>query len=177
MGHLLAYLHTAGSPHKKFANNQPGLIKQSAEGILVLPASAAALFGPGIIFEQKYRNIGYWGHEQDRAEWAIHLDQAGEYDLWVDWALNAGHVGGRIRFMASGQAIADAVPGTRSWDIYRWGRVGRMNLPAGRQRFLVRSDGPVTVGALIDLREVRLIPAGGKGPAEGFDWPAFSKFE
>ena len=177
MGHLLAYLHAAGSPHKKFANNQPRRIKQSGEGSLVLPASAAALFGPGIIFEQKYRNIGYWGHEQDRAEWAIHLDQAGEYDLWVDWALNAGHVGGRIRFMASGQAIADAVPGTRSWDIYRWGRVGRMNLPAGRQRFLVRSDGPVTVGALIDLREVRLIPAGGKGPAEGSDWPAFSKFE
>ena len=91
--------------------------------------------------------------------------------------MNTGDVGGRIRFMASGQTIADAVPETRSWDIYRWGRVGRMNLPAGRQTFLVRSDGPVTVGALIDLREVRLIPAGGKGPAEGFDWTAFSKFE
>ena len=30
---------------------------------------------------------------------------------------------------------------------------------------------------IIDLREVRLIPVGSKGPAEGFDWPAFSKFE
>ncbi|MCP4846315.1 MAG: c-type cytochrome [Verrucomicrobiaceae bacterium] len=175
MGHLLAYLRTAGSPHKKFVNNTPRTIRQAADGNLALPASAAALFGPSIIFEQQYRNIGYWGHEKDRAEWAIHLDRAGEYDLWVDWALNNGHVGGRIRFMASGQVVADAVPGTRSWDIYRWGRVGRMKLPAGRQTLLVSSEGPVTVGALIDLRAVRLIPAGSKGPAEGFDWTAFSK--
>ena len=72
-------------------------------------------------------------------------------------------------------AYLDAVPGTRSWDIYRWGRVGRVKLSAGLQTLLVRSEGPVTVGALIDLREVRLVPAGSKGPGEGFDWPAFKK--
>ena len=60
-------------------------------------------------------------------------------------------------------AYLDAVPGTRSWDIYRWGRVGRVKLSAGLQTLLVRSEGPVTVGA----REVRLVPAGSKGRGEG----------
>ncbi|MFP6874772.1 MAG: PVC-type heme-binding CxxCH protein [Verrucomicrobiales bacterium] len=177
MGHLLAYLRTAGARHKKFANNEPRLIKQSGDGSLILPATAAALYGPSIVFEQKYRNIGYWGHEQDRAEWVFHLDRAGEYDLWADWALNTERVGGGIRFTAAGQSIAAAVPGTRSWDIYRWGRVGRMKLPAGSRTLVASSDGPVKVGALIDLRHLRLIPAGSKGPAEGSDWPAFRKVE
>jgi putative membrane-bound dehydrogenase-like protein len=177
MGHLLAYLRTTGGGHKKFANNEPMPIKQSGEGSLILPATAAALYGPSIIFEQKYRNIGYWGHEQDRAEWVFSLDRAGEYDLWADWALNTERVGGRIRFTAADQSIAAAVPGTRSWDIYRWGRVGRMKLPAGRQTLVVRSDGPVRAGALIDLRHLRLLPAGRKGPGEGSDWPAFRKVE
>ena len=175
MSHLLTYLRTAGSPHKKFVNNAPRTIRQTGDGKLALPASAASLFGPSIIFEQKYRNIGYWGHEKDRAEWSMHLDRAGEYDLWVDWALNSGHVGGRIQFMIADQVVVDAVPGTRSWDIYRWGRVGRMTLPVGRQTLVVSSEGPVTVGALIDLREVRLVPAGSKGPGQGFDWAAFKK--
>jgi hypothetical protein len=175
MSHLLTYLRTAGSPHKKFVNNAPRTIRQTGDGKLALPASAASLFGPSIIFEQKYRNIGYWGHEKDRAEWSMHLDRAGEYDLWVDWALNSGHVGGRIQFMIADQVVVDAVPGTRSWDIYRWGRVGRMTLPVGRQTLVVSSEGPVTVGALIDLREVRLVPVGGKGPGQGFDWAAFKK--
>ena len=79
--------------------------------------------------------------------------------------------------MAADQSIAAAVPGTRSWDIYRWGRVGRMKLPTGRQTLVARSDGPVKVGALIDLRHLRLLPAGSKGPGEGSDWPAFRKVE
>jgi putative membrane-bound dehydrogenase-like protein len=170
MTDLLAYLQVAGEPRKKFENNEPKLMSQANDSTVTLPASVAEVYGPNILFEQRYRNLGFWSSERDRAEWTFHLSEDGDFDLWVDWALQAGSDDGRILFAVANKTLSADVPDTGTWDDYRWGQVGSLNLVAGTHRLVAKSDGPFQAGSLIDLRTIRLIPKE-SGPIEdGIDW-------
>ena len=171
MADLLAYLRVAGDPRKTFPNNTPKLIDQADDGTLTLPASAAEVYGPSIIFEQKYRNLGYWTNTRDRAEWTFHLSRDGEYDLWINWALDGGSVGGTIKLTIGDQSLESPVPGSGSWDAYLWGRVGSLRLPAGRHRLIATKESS-TGAPLIDLRHLRLAPKDSDAPSGGIDWPS-----
>ena len=170
MADLLAYLQVAGEPRKKFENNNPKLVSQADDYTVTLPSALAEVYGPSILFEQKYRNLGFWSSERDRAEWSFHLNREGEFDLWVDWALHEDSDDGRISFAIADKTLSADVPNTGTWDVYRWGRVGSMKLPAGTHRLVAKSDGPFQAGSLIDLRTVRLIPKGRKGIEDGVNW-------
>ena len=45
-----------------------------------------------------------------------------------------------------------------------------MKLPAGTHRLIAKSDGPFQAGSLIDLRSIRLIPAGRDDIEDGVNW-------
>jgi len=53
------------------------------------------------------------------------------------------------------------VPGTGTWDNYKSGNFGEVQLPAGRYTVTFRSAGKIK-GSLIDLQELRLAPASRK---------------
>jgi len=170
MADLIAYLQSAGQPRKIFPGNEPQLMAQADDNSVTLPAAAAEIYGQTLVFEESYRTLGYWSSADDRAEWTFSLERDGDYDLWVDWALQGSESSGRIRFAVGGHSIAAAVPATGSWDTYRWGRVGSMKLSAGTHRLIGRSDGSIKAGALIDLRHVKLVPAD-RGMTDGVEWP------
>lgn len=170
MTDLLAYIEIAGEPRKKFNNNEPKLVNQAEDLSVTLPASTAEIFGPNIKFEQRYKNLGFWGSESDRAEWTFSLKLEGEFDLWVDWALAGSNNENRILFSASDKSLSAKVPTTGSWDDYRWGRVGKMKLSAGKHRLITKSEGPIQGGYLIDLKAIRLIPRQGGKIKGGVDW-------
>ena len=54
---------------------------------------------------------------------------------------------------------------TGSWDNYRQTSYGRVGLTAGPQRLVLRGVPPLN-GAIIDLREVRLLPTGSPAPED-----------
>ena len=170
MRDLLAYLRVGGTPRKKFPNNEPKLITQAADYTVSLPSATAEVYGPTIVFEQKYRNLGYWTSEQDRAEWTFELQRDGEFDLWVDWALANQSVNGVIRFGIGEQILVAPVPGTGTWDDYRWGKIGSLALSAGTHRLIAQSEGPFQAGSLIDLRGVRFVPKGRDDIKKGVPW-------
>ena len=170
MADLLAYLQVGGEPRKKFDNNEPKLINQEGGYTVTLPSSAAEVYGPKIVFEQQYRNLGFWGTEKDRAEWTFQLEREGEYDLWVDWALHSDSDDGRIMFTIADRSLSADVPNTGTWDVYRWGRVGSMTLTAGTHRLVARSDGAFNAGSLIDLRTIKLVPKGRGDFPKGVEW-------
>ncbi len=159
---LFAFVTAKGAAPKAFAGNRPELIRPGPNGTMTLSASRAEIFGDSIVFEPGFGNLGFWQSNNDRAIWTLELPKAGNYDVWLDWA--SPHADGkhRLRLEANGAALEQAVAPTGSWDTYRQARIGTLSLPKGKHRLVVRGVPPVRA-AMVDLREVRLVPAGSAG--------------
>jgi putative heme-binding domain-containing protein len=157
---VISYLNQHGPPRRVFPGNEPQVVKPSVDGSLHLTAAVSEIYGEKIVFEEKYKNLGYWSSLQDHAMWRIDLPKAGEYEVWLDYACDEASAGNRFILQAGDQALAGRVPSTRNWDTYRRLRIGQLKLPSGPQQLSVRPEGTLR-GALIDLREIHLVPVTG----------------
>ena len=146
------------SKPKEFPNNQPEAVVQSANGgTIELPASKAAVFGPSLVFEQQYRNLGYWQSREDRARWNVTVAKAGTYRVKLDFALHKDAAGQTLELTLGEEKLRFDVPSTGTWDDYTQVSIGKLKLPVGEQELWARGVGNITK-PLIDLRTVRLIP-------------------
>ena len=165
MRDLLSYLQVAGTPRKMFTNNTPMLLDQKSNGVIMLPASASEIYGAGLVFEQRYRNLGHWSSESDRAEWRFQVREEGMFDLWINWALHRNATGSSISIRLDGKEISGAVPATGNWNDYKWAKLAALSLPRGLHRLTAQSMGPLQSSFLIDLGQLQLVPQGrGKFP-------------
>lgn len=155
--HLVRYLQNNGTVRKKFAGNSPRVIKQHQAEDIILPADSASIYGPSVVFEQKYGNLGFWQHEQDRGVWELDIAEAGQYELWINWALASGNTGGSLKIEIGDNVVVTQVEQTGSWDTYRMKRLGKVDLKAGYLQIQARSNGPVQSTALIDLKALKLV--------------------
>ena|ERR1700722_9309229 len=55
--------------------------------------------------------------------------------------------------------LAKKVPGTSSWDTYSQSKLGTIRLESGQRIISMHGQPPVN-GPILDLREIRLVPAG-----------------
>jgi putative membrane-bound dehydrogenase-like protein len=156
---LLAFLGEVKGPSKKFTGNTPAVVRPVA-GKLALLATTAEIYGSAIVFEEPFRNLGYWHGADDHADWTVQLDREGKYDVWLDWACDNGSAGNPYILEGGRPALRGKVAGTGSWDRYRQQKIGTITLPAGRQRLTFRPDGIKPRGALLDLRGLHLVPSG-----------------
>jgi hypothetical protein len=159
MADLLAYLrarHPAVKP-KSFPGNRPAPVRAEKDGSLHLRAISAEIYGPNLVLEAQYRNLGYWGHADDRAVWTVEVAKAGRYEVWLDHACDPSVAGNQFVLETVVVLLEGKVASTGSWDRYRTLKFGTVRLPAGRIRLTMRSRGAVR-GALIDLRAIKLVP-------------------
>jgi putative membrane-bound dehydrogenase-like protein len=154
---VIAYLGGSGPPRKQLPGNQPTVIRPGRDGVLVLPAVAAEVYGDQITLEDEFRNIGYWHGEGDHVVWTVRLERPGRYDVHLDYACADGSAGNRFVLESGTETVRGRVNGTGGWDRYRQLRVGMLTLSAGTHRLSVRPEGKLA-GALFDLRAVRLVP-------------------
>ncbi|NQU21744.1 MAG: c-type cytochrome [Candidatus Nealsonbacteria bacterium] len=157
MADLIAFIAQTGPPCKEFPGNRPEIVRAGANGSVELPAAKAAIYGPNLIFESKYRNLGWWSAAEDHAVWTFELPRGGVYDVWLDWACQSGEAGKTFRLQVGEQTITGTVPPSGTWDRYMQRVFGRIVLTPGEHRLIVRSAGPIS-GPLIDLRSVSLLP-------------------
>jgi len=158
MGHLLAYLGKLPSqPRKSFPGNVPEVARVDGIGRLILLATAARIYGPSLVLEEKYRNLGYWQHVDDHAIWTVAIPAKGKYRVQLDYACADEMQGNTIVVQSTGQQVAWKVDGTGGWDNYRGKEIGTLQLPEGEVEMVLRSSGAIQ-GALLDLRSIRLIP-------------------
>jgi putative membrane-bound dehydrogenase-like protein len=159
MTDLLAYLKAQQPPlkPKSFPGNRPALVKADRDGTLRLRATNAEIYGPRLVLEETYRNLGFWASANDRAVWTVEIPRAGSYEVWLDHACDTGDAGNRFVIEADELLLEGKVASTGSWDTYQRRKVGTVKLPAGRLRMTVRSQGAIR-GALMDLRTVELVP-------------------
>jgi putative heme-binding domain-containing protein len=155
---LVGYLASIGPRPKSFAGNTPAVVRPDDDGVIHLQASNARIYGSRIVFESKYKNLGWWQQEDDRAAWTIEDVSAGDYQVAIEYACQNGVAGNAFELQLSTNRVSGKVVGTGSWDDYQWRNVGRVSLAAGRHEVVLRSLGPIH-GALLDLREIRLTPA------------------
>jgi putative membrane-bound dehydrogenase-like protein len=156
---LLAHIHSQKPTlaRKEFPGNVPALIQPGAGGILELLATQSEIYGPSLILEAKYRNLGYWSSPEDHAIWTVQVPRAGTYAVWLEWACPLSSSGNAFVLQGPEGKVSAKVASTGSWDRYRKTQVGKITLRAGQQRLTMQSEG-VIKGALLDLKSIRLVP-------------------
>ncbi|HEV3146107.1 MAG TPA: PVC-type heme-binding CxxCH protein [Gemmataceae bacterium] len=155
---LLAHLRTSQTmpKRKSFDGNNPFVIKPEPGGSLKLAATQAEIYGPNLIFEKQYLNLGYWSHQDDFAAWTVDVPAAGKYSVTLDYACENSNAGNTFVVETDGGQLLGKVAGTGTWDNYKSVNIGEITLAAGQQRLSFRPTAPVK-GALIDLRMIRLV--------------------
>jgi putative heme-binding domain-containing protein len=154
---VIAYVASSRSPAKTFPGNQPQLAPVRDDGSIRLLAMHARIHGPTLVFEEKHRNLGFWSSVDDHAIWTAEVPRAATYEVVIEYACMDSAAGNSYRIEAAGQTAGGTIEGTGGWDNYRSNNAGRLDLPAGRVDFVIRSAGPIR-SFLMDLTAIRLYP-------------------
>ncbi|MCH2399202.1 MAG: hypothetical protein MK364_08850, partial [Pirellulales bacterium] len=162
---LIAFVIKNQEPPKSFEGNQPRVVAvEPNTQVLRLRATHAEIYGPSLVFESRYRNLGFWQSENDRALWTVDVSAAGKYDVYLDWAVDQGTANNPYLLEIGNQKLNGRVAATGTWDDYHQTKLGTVTLSQGQLRAAFRAVGKPT-NCLIDLRELCLVPAGTKPPA------------
>jgi putative membrane-bound dehydrogenase-like protein len=165
---LVGFLRRS-SPPKVIAGQALRSLRGRKDGSFHLPASAAELRGGTITFERDFENIGMWHGTTDQATWRIESTGAGSYDVYLDYACAATSAGNQFQLHLGNQIIRGRVEATGpNWSDYVQVRVGSLSLTEGSHSLSVSADGSLKQ-ALMDLRAIALVPAGGS-----LQWPRAS---
>jgi putative membrane-bound dehydrogenase-like protein len=159
MADLLAFLRSSlpAPKPKAFAGNKPEVVRADTDGSIALLATAAEVYGPTLTFEERYKNLGYWGSDDDRAVWTIVVPAAGKYEVWIDWACPRSEAGKGLMIESGGASVTARVEATANWEDYKRARIGELRLEEGELRLTARALPPLK-GYLMDLRAIRLVP-------------------
>ncbi|MEZ6125189.1 MAG: neutral/alkaline non-lysosomal ceramidase N-terminal domain-containing protein [Planctomycetaceae bacterium] len=156
---VIAFVQSFGITFKRFDGNEPRLITPSADGSITLPAGAAEIYGPNLVFEQKYGNLGWWSSTDDYAVWNIDVPESGFWSVELDYACDNNTAGNVLKLSTGTRLLSVRIPGTGTWDDYRSWTAGEIDLGRGRRQLIVTAPEKPT-SALIDLRSIRLIRRG-----------------
>ncbi|MFL5338807.1 MAG: PVC-type heme-binding CxxCH protein [Gemmataceae bacterium] len=159
MADVLAYVRSSkpATKPKEFAGNRPELLKPVADGSFELRATSAEIYGPTLVYEAKYQNLGFWSSPDDHAAWTLQVSRAGKYEVWAEWACANDAAGNSFILESDVGHIMGKVAGTGTWDTYKYAKIGALDIPAGEQRLTLRPEGRPT-GAMLDLKLLRLVP-------------------
>ncbi len=158
---VIAYLRGSGALRKKFYANNPQVVKPTTDGTLQLYPTTCEIYGPSIVMERLYKNLGQWNSENDRAVWNIELPKPGRYAVLLNYASLEKNAGNAWLVEAGDKTLTGTVDSTGSIDRYEEIRSGEIDLPAGPQQIVLRSAGPIK-GSLMQFGGLLLKPAPAK---------------
>jgi mono/diheme cytochrome c family protein len=130
-------------------------IHPDAEGVLLLPASAAKTYGQKLAYRPSLNVLAPWRIETDIAEWTIQVATDGEYEALVTLAADAASAGDAFVIEAANSSVKGVVQSTGGYETFAEQSAGNLTLKAGVQSLLMRPDGALKQ-ELADVRAVRL---------------------
>ncbi len=157
LSHLIAYLADIGPPPKQFPGNRPSIVKQQDNGMVELTAITGRIYGPNVVFEGKYNNLGFWSHADDRVAWTVELAQTGTYEVHLDYACETSTAGNPFVLTLGTQSLRGKVKGTGTWDDYATVKVGTVKLQTTPLEITFAAEA-APQGFLMDLRRILLKP-------------------
>lgn len=134
------------------------------DGAILCHSRDATIRGVKAQYEPKpeKNTVGYWTNVKDRVSWDVKFDQPGVYDLEIWQGCGRGHGGSEVKVVMDDQALSMAVEDTGHFQNFKPRVIGQFNIEQpGIRRFTIV---PVTKAsaAVMDVRQVRLIPAAKK---------------
>ena len=139
--------------------NKPKLVTAQADGSLLLTAQNGKPIGPEIKYMPEWRAFG-WFTSADRVEWDVDVNQAGEYEVHLEWAVSNEEAGKEFLLEAKDDQLTGVVGKSGSWETFKKENVGKIKLAGGNQKIIFKSKTKFDKGgALLDLRQVKLVAA------------------
>lgn len=142
----------------------PGYVAnpQAADGTVTLPAKTADVHGGQLRYEaQPHKNtLGFWTRADDYASWDFTFKKPGTFRVEMLQGCGAGQGGSTVDVTVAGQMLTFTVEDTGGFQNFRAREVGTVRLEkAGKYTLEVRPKTKAK-NAVMDLRSVRLVPAG-----------------
>ena len=94
---------------------KPLVLKPDTKGVVDLPVVYAQLDGPhGMRIRHESRDgvihAGNWINPKDSVEWTCRVPKPGNYQVWLDYAVESGRGGSEIEFIVNGKDIPRVAP-------------------------------------------------------------------
>ena len=136
--------------------NKPELVTAQADGSLLLTAENGKPIGPEIKYMPEWKAFG-WFTAADRVEWDVYVIQAGEYEVHLEWSVSNEEAGKEFLLEAKDSRLTGVVGQSGSWETYKNEKVGKIKLSADNQKIVFKSNTKFDKGALLDLRQIKLV--------------------
>ncbi len=136
--------------------NRPSKVVANEEGILILSAERGKAIGPDIKYMPEWEAFG-WFTGKDRVEWEVAVEQKGKYTVLLEWSVDDKEAGKPFVVETGKKQLTGTVEKSGSWETYRTTAIGTMELEPGLQKFVFRSKSDFGKGALLDLRQLKLV--------------------
>jgi mono/diheme cytochrome c family protein/glucose/arabinose dehydrogenase len=130
-------------------------IQADADGVLLLPASAAKTYGQKLAYRASLNVLAPWRIDTDMAEWLIQVPVDGEYEVLVTLAADEASAGDAYVVEAENASVKGVVKATGGYESFQEQSAGTIKLKAGVQSLLMRPEGALKQ-ELADVRAVRL---------------------
>ena len=137
--------------------NTPQTIYPKAGKEVQLPAKYGKGVGPKIAYMPEWKAFG-WFTGEDKIVWDIEVPKAGNYTVNLEWSVDDKEAGKPFILEVGNAKLKGIVDKSGSWETFKTKNIGKVQLAAGRQTLTFRADASVGKGALLDLREIKLIP-------------------
>ncbi len=138
----------------------PRIVSVANDGTVILPAHDAVTFGELLRYEpQPHKNtVGYWANEKDWVQWRFYVDQPGQFDLHILQGCGKGHSGSEVTVTVGEQSINFVVEDTGHFQNFKDRTLGTVELDAAGVYTLEIRAKKKAAGAVMDVRQVRLVP-------------------
>tara|TARA_R110002049_G_scaffold307038_1_gene506614 strand:- start:185731 stop:186318 length:588 start_codon:yes stop_codon:yes gene_type:complete len=137
------------------------LVRPESDGSLRLSAEKGRAIGPDIKYMPEWKAFG-WFTAKDRVEWDVLIKESGEYDVFLEWSVSNKEAGKPFVLVTRDKQLKNKVGKTGSWETFKSAKIGSIRLSKGKQMMTFKSDSAFSEGALLDLREVKLVPSATK---------------
>jgi hypothetical protein len=135
----------------------PEVVRPEGNGALHLRAETGRAIGPEIKYMPKWKAFG-WFTAEDRVEWDVEVGKKGKYEMHLEWSVSDEEAGKPFVLEAGNQQLKGKVDRTGSWEKFKTEKIGTIRLSAGSQKIVFKPNSFFEKGALLDLREVKLVP-------------------
>ena len=134
----------------------PSLVRVEKKGTLRLSAEKGKAIGPEIKYRPEWRAYG-WFTAADRVEWQVQVPESGPYEVSIEYSVDNLEAGKQFILFSSTANLKGIVARSGSWETYKLVKVGSIKLSKGIQKITFKSHTKFAKGAILDLREIRLV--------------------
>ena len=150
------------------------------DGSIALSAHDAIVSGEKLQFEPlTHKNtVGYWVNPQDHADWKFQtpaepsMPREVRWDVHVLQGCGAGQGGSLVRFDFGNTSLEHTVVETGHFQNFRWFHLGEIALPPASDQLLRVQCQKLARGAVMDIRQIRLVPQQQRASSTEVDRPA-----